>query len=172
MKLWQLTDEYLTVQHKLLQGEDVTNDLNDIKDNIADKLENCQHIRSEWQANIQYLKAEIDRLTEKKKQLEKANEKLAFQMREALIALDDEGQGIKVKGKTYSFTLSKPTLSRLVFADDFKLESLEEEYLKRTVTINKAHLKEDLKQGVYFEGVNLEETQTLRVGWEQEKWIF
>lgn len=111
------------------------------------KMESCACVLQELGGDVDTLKAEIDRLTNRKKALENNVDGLKDYMRHNMEAL-----GItKVKTAKFTITLGKP--GETVAVEDPKL--LPKDYQRITISADKTALKKPLQAGEVIQGASL-----------------
>lgn len=120
---------------------------------LSDGIETLCKIRANKQARIESLKAEINRLTERKKQEENRIESLEKYIR----SLFDKVGKDKLDAGT--FTLSYRKSTQVKIDDDFNNES----YMRIKKEVDKAKIKADLLAGAEINGACLVENRNLQV---------
>ena len=161
--LYELTGAALTLRNLLLEGE---LDLEAIKDAIENnneeitlKLENCAKVIKDIESDIAGLKAEEERLANRRKTYENNIKALKSKMQEALLATGER----KLKGQLFSFNVQTNPPS--VVIDEQYIENIPEAYItKPEPVVNKKKLLEDLKAGVDLDGIaHLETSESIRI---------
>lgn len=126
---------------------------------IRPKMERMQKARNYIKGEIDALDAEIKRLQNRKKSLQRDDERLADRILYGLKAIESWGG----KLKTAMFTFGTRKSTKLIVEDE-AVSRLPEEFLKRTVAVDKDGLKKHIKEtGEVFFGVHLEENESLSV---------
>lgn len=150
MELEELTPE---------QAEMLKEALDNMADDIEDKLENYAKIIKNFESDIEGLKAEEARLSSKRKTLENNIKNMKARMTDAMIATGKT----EIKGALFSFNVQKNTPS--VVIDESYIENIPEEYLiPQEPKIDKKKLSEDLKAGKDLDGVaHLEVSTSIRI---------
>lgn len=152
MALWELIGDE-TVEDSVIE-ECFTNMTEDFKD----KMENCCKYIKCLDSDIEGLKAEEKRIKEKRVAMENSQKRLKDLMYKAQMA---SGEKKLVCG---SFTTSIQNNPPSVVLDEQYIENIPEKYIKVTPEVNRALIKEDLKNGVDLEGIaHLETTTSLRI---------
>ena len=158
--IYELTNDFLQVQEMMESGdydmETLQNTLDCIDYEIEEKAEGYACIMKNIQSDIEGLKAEIDRLTQKKKTMENKVEYLKKSLEE----------GMKLTGKTkfktdrFSFNIQKNPPSVKVL----DMEKVPKEYMipQPDKPDNKKIMLE-LKAGAEFDWAKLEQTESLRI---------
>ena len=151
--LWDLMD----------QGElddDVLKDaMMNSQEDLKDKLEGyCKFIR-QMESDVDGISVEIKRLQDRKAVLKNTIDRSKKVMQ---MAMETAGEK-KVKGQI--FTISIQANPESVVLDESYIENIPPEYLKvKDPDIDKAKLKEDLKNGVNLDGIaHLEQNYGLRI---------
>ena len=160
MTLYELTNEY---QQLLLFAEDPDVDpqviaytLEGLTGEIEDKADGYAKVIKQLDADTIALKAEIDRLTARKKTIENNIDRMKESLKNAMLLCD------KPKFKTNLFTFTVQKNPEKVVLDS---EVVPEEYLvQQEPKVNKTLLKEDLKAGKDLSGIaHLEQDDSLRI---------
>ena len=160
MTLYELTSEY---QQLLVMAEDpdidpqiIADTLDALEGDIEVKADGYAKVIKQLDADTAALKAEIDRLTARKKTIENNIDRMKERLKTAMILTD------KPKFKTTLFSFTVQNNPEKVVLDS---ESVPEKYLvPQDPKINKTLLKEDLKSGVDLSGVaHLEQDTSLRI---------
>lgn len=122
---------------------------------VRPKLERMQKARVALAGDIAAVDAEIKRLQERKKSLQRNDDRLANRILFGLNAVYDG------KLKTPLFTFSRRMSERLIIDDE---KEVPQDFLKTKIEVDKAGLKKHIKEtGEIFNGIHLEETESLIV---------
>ena len=122
---------------------------------VRPKLERMQKARVALAGDIAAVDAEIKRLQERKKSLQRNDDRLANRILFGLNAVYDG------KLKTPLFTFSRRMSERLIIDDE---KDVPQDFLKTKIEVDKAGLKKHIKEtGEIFNGIHLEETESLIV---------
>ena len=122
---------------------------------VRPKLERMQKARVALAGDIAAVDAEIKRLQERKKSLQRNDDRLANRILFGLNAVYDG------KLKTPLFTFSRRLSERLIIDDE---KDVPKDFLKTKIEVDKAGLKKHIKEtGEIFNGIHLEETESLIV---------
>ena len=122
---------------------------------VRPKLERMQKARVALAGDIAAVDAEIKRLQERKKSLQRNDDRLANRILFGLNAVYDG------KLKTPLFTFSRRMSERLIIDDE---KDVPKDFLKTKIEVDKAGLKKHIKEtGEIFNGIHLEETESLIV---------
>lgn len=161
--IYELTESIKLLWDLMDQGElddDVLNDaMMNSQEDLKDKLEGyCKFIR-QMESDVDGVSSEIKRLQDRKAVLKNTIERSKKVMQ---MAMETAGEK-KVKGQI--FTISIQANPESVVLDAQELENIPDEYLKiKDPEVDKAKLKEDLKNGVNLEGIaHLEQNYGLRI---------
>ena len=151
--LWDLMEEGTLEDEMLLEA------FKNQEEEISFKLEGYCKFLKNLESDIAGLKAEEDRLKARRKAMENTRDRMKVVMQ---MAMETAGEK-KVKGQI--FTISIQANPESVVLDESYIENIPPEYLKvRDPEIDKAKLKEDLKNGVNLEGIaHLEQNYGLRI---------
>ena len=162
MNLYELKDGYFNLQNLLLTGEidqDTFNDtIADINDSIEVKAENYAKIIRMIDGNISTVKAEIDRLSEIKKQLDNNKDKLKNNLEEVMIATGN----VKFKTDLFSFNIQKNPPSVNV-VDETLLTAYKDIWKVQEPILDKKLILEKLKAGETILGAEIKQTEGLRI---------
>ena len=161
--IYELTESIRLLWDLMDQGElddDVLKDaMMNSQEDLKDKLEGyCKFIR-QMESDVDGISVEIKRLQDRKAVLKNTIERSKKVMQ---MAMETAGEK-KVKGQI--FTISIQANPESVVLDESYIENIPPEYLKvKDPDIDKAKLKEDLKNGVNLDGIaHLEQTESLRI---------
>ena len=151
--LWDLMEEGTLEEEMILEA------FKNQEEELSIKLEGyCKFIKN-LESDIAGLKAEEDRLKARRKAMENTRDRMKVVMQ---MAMETAGEK-KVKGQI--FTISIQANPESVVLDESYIENIPPEYLKvKDPEIDKAKLKEDLKNGVNLEGIaHLKQNYGLRI---------
>ena len=148
MKLYEITEQL----RQLMAMDDVPPEqlqdtLDMVNDEFEAKAENIAMLIREMVLDAECYKAEIDRLSDRKKSLDNKIESLKDCLRVNMQAADMT----KIKGKLFTISLGAPT--ETVYVADEKLLPDNLVYIKREP--NKTEIKAQLKSGAELEGCAL-----------------
>ena len=166
--LYELTGEFLQFSDTAFQSE-LTEEqsemmkeaLDNLKEDIEFKLDGYCKVIKNFEADIAGLKAEEERLANRRKTLENRIKTMKEAMKSAILAVKPDEP--KIKTALFSFAVQNNAPS--VVIDEQYIENIPTEYLKfAEPEINKKKLAEDLKAGVAPEGIaHLETSSSLRI---------
>lgn len=151
--IWALLEE------EVIEDGALEDAFQNLKDDMADKFENCCKYIINENADIEALKAEEKRISAKRKAKENAVARLKAVMQ---MAMNKAGEKKLPCG---TFTVSLQSNPASVVMDESYIENIPEKYLKALdPAIDKAKIKEDLQNGVDLEGIaHLEKSESLRI---------
>lgn len=159
MQLYKLTENYNNLL-ELLEDETIPqnlieNSLKDVKGEIEDKAENIAKIVKTLDAEAKALKEEEKRLSDRRKSLENRSKGLKTYLQTSL-----ETVGLK-QVKTGLFTVAIQKNAPSVNIVDEK--KIPDNYFVTTKEVSKDLIKKDLKDGKVIEGVELKQSESLRI---------
>lgn len=159
-RLYDLTVEF---QELLEMAEDPNTDpeviadtLESLEYEIEEKADNYAKIIRELTADSKGYEAEISRLEARKKTVDNNIDRMKKSLESAMIATDKR----KFKTDLFSFNIQKNPASVVI---DNTLYIPDEYLIEQEPKIDKAKIKEDLKNGVAVEGAHLEQSESLRI---------
>jgi hypothetical protein len=156
--LYSLLEEIETDENGvIIDNSDAVAELyNDIKGQLDVKLTNSAYLCKELAVNSKALKDEAKRLTEKAKVLENREKQIKFLMKTAI------NQSGETKIKTDKFSFNVRT-SEVYNYDGVVMFGLDDEFIKRTETLDKTKVKQFIKAGGTVDGVKISEDTVLTV---------
>lgn len=161
--IYELTESIKLLWDLMDQGElddDVLKDaMMNSQEDLKDKLEGyCKFIK-QMESDVDGVSSEIKRLQDRKAVLKNTIERSKKVMQ---MAMETAGEK-KVKGQI--FTISIQANPESVVLDEQYIENIPSAYLKvKDPEVDRAKLKEDLKNGVNLEGIaHLEQNYGLRI---------
>ena len=163
MTLYDLQEQYQTL---LTLGEDPDTDpevfadtMEAIEGEIEIKADGYARIIRQMEADAAALKAEADRITNRRRVIENNIRTMKNRLEDAMIATG------KVKFKTELFSFGIQKNPARVVLDEQYIENLPEEYLiAQDPKVDTAKIKEDLKAGKDLHGIaHLEQDSSLRI---------
>lgn len=163
MTLYELTAEY---QQLLELAEDpdipeeaLADSLEALGMDIEDKADGYAKVIAQLNADAAALKSEIDRLTARKRTIERNVDRMKDSLKTAMILTGKT----KFKTELFSFNVQKNPVA--VVIDEQYIENIPEEYLiPQDPKVDKQKLKDDLKAGRDLEGIaHLEQTVGVRI---------
>lgn len=161
--LYELTAEYMALVDMADDpdvDEQVWQDtMEGIEGEIEIKADGYAKVIREIESQSVGLKAEIDRLSARKKAIDNSVVRIKKALEEAMKATGK----VKFKTDLFSFNIQKNPAS-LKLAEDIDINALPAEYVKfADPEVDKAKVKEALKNGVEFSWAHLEQSEGLRI---------
>ena len=163
MTLYEITQDYLQIQHMMEDSELDPKTLADTMEGIEGELEvkadGYAKVIRNMESDISAIKAEMTRLSDRKKTIEKNIQTLKLALQKAM-----EITG-KTKFKTELFSFGVRTNAPAVVMDEQYIENIPERFLKYSEpTINKVAIKEAIQNGENLEGLaHLEQGSSLMI---------
>lgn len=159
--LYEITQDYLQILSMMedpeLDPQTLADTMEAVEGELEIKAENYAKVMKNLEADVAGIKAEIERLSERKKTIENniKNMKSALQM-----AMETTGK-TKFKTELFSFGIRKNAPS--VIMDEPYIENVPERFLKYSEpTINRTAIKEAIQSGEDLEGLaHLEQTESI-----------
>ena len=163
MTLYELTGDYLTLLSMVddpdVDEQTLLDTMEGIKGELEDKAVGYAKVMKNMEAETAGLKAEIDRLTSRKRAIDNnvARMKTALQQSMILTGQTD------IKTDLFSFKIQKNPAA--VVMDEQHIENIPDKYLTyHEPTVNKTAIKEALKAGEDLDGIaHLEQSESLRI---------
>ena len=160
MTLYELTDEYLQLlqwaEEEDLDEQALADTLDGLGAEIEDKADGYAKVIASLNADIDGIKAELDRLKDRKTRIE-ANVK---RMKSALQGAMTATGKTKFKTALFSFSVQKNPPSAVL--DDEKMLPAWY-FIPQDPRIDKASILKDLKDGKEVQGAHLEQGESLRI---------
>ena len=158
--IYEITDKYKFIQQLIEDGapeEAFVEALNAIDDELAEKLENYAAVIKNIESDINGIKAEVDRLNERKKAMESSVKRMKENMQTAMV---ETGQ-TNVKGEKFSFNVQKNPPSLLVHDDTL----IPKEFIKVKITksVDANAILAELKNGAEINGVEIQQGESIRI---------
>ena len=161
--IYELTQDYLQILSMLedpeLDPQTLADTMEGIEGEFEIKAENYAKVIKNLEGDILAIKAEVDRLTSKKRVIENniKNMKTSLQ-----VAMETTGKS-KFKTELFSFSIQKNAPS--VVIDEQYIENIPDKYLKyKEPEIDKIAIKDALKKGEDLTGIaHLEQSESLRI---------
>ena len=161
--LYEITQDYLQILSMMedpeLDPQTLADTMEAVEGELEIKAENYAKVMKNLEADVAGIKAEIDRLSERKKTIENniKNMKSALQM-----AMEATG---KTKFKTELFSFSVRNNAPKVVMDEEYIENVPERFLKyKDPEINRTAIKEAIQDGENLEGLaHLEQSKSLTI---------
>lgn len=161
--LYEITQDYMTILAMMedpeLDPKTLADTMEAVEGELEVKAENYAKVIRNLEADVTGIKAEIDRLSERKKTIENNIKR----MKEALqFSMETTG---KTKFKTELFSFSVRNNAPKVVMDEEYIENIPERFLKYSEpSINKSAIKEAIQSGEDLEGIaHLEQLTSLTI---------
>ena len=154
MKLYELTDQYTKVlENETWDKEAVQNALDDITDNIYEKVQEMARYIKNIESDIDSYKREIERLSDKEKTLENKKESIKEYITYQLIKADIK----KVEGFFTVMLQANPpkVVCNGTVPDEY--------YIAQEPKLDTQRILQDLKNGKEIANAKLEQGQSLRI---------
>ena len=146
----------MTTLYKLNeQYQELLNELTQILISIEEKAENTAIIIKKMEAEEEMIKKEEKRLYARRKAIENRRKYLLSNLEDSMILQDKK----KFKTEHFSFNIQKNAPSVKITDEEKALEH----YKRVTESIDRAKLKDDLKNGVELDYAELVQTESLRI---------
>lgn len=158
--LYKLNSRYQELLNKITyedveNEEDFINELVNIEIEVEEKAENTAIIIKKLEAEREMIRNEEKRLADRRKSLENNINYLKSGLEYSMKLQDKK----KFKTEHFSFNIQKNAPSVMITDEEKALKN----YKRVTETIDKAKLKDDLKNGVVLDYAELVQTESLRI---------
>ena len=163
MTLYEVVQDYLTIQHMMedpdLDPQTLADTMEGIEGELEVKADGYAKVIRNMEADIEAIKSEVNRLTDRRKTIEKNIQTLKLALQKSM-----EITG-KTKFKTELFSFGIRNNAPSVIMDETDIRKIPSEYLRiRDPEVDKSKLKDALKNGVDLSGVaHLEKTTSLSI---------
>lgn len=161
--IYELTDDFLRIQDMMedpeLDPQTLADTLEAIEGELEVKAENYAKVMKNLEGDIVAIKAEIDRLTAKKRAIENNIKN----MKATLQSVMEVTGKTKFKTDLFSFGIQKNAPSVVIDVEDVR--DIPEDYLKfKEPEVDKTAIKAAINDGVDLSGIaHLEQSQSLRI---------
>jgi len=155
MKLYEITDAYNNLLDADLEQEQIDQALDIIDDEFDTKAENIAKLISSIKGDIETIKAEENRLKDKRRSCENKSQGLQEYLFNNLEKIDKK----KIQTPLYKISIQKNP-AKLVVKNE---KQVPDEYFKAIKQLDKAKLKEDIKNGLEVDYAELIQTESLRI---------
>lgn len=155
MKLYEISDAYMSLLDADVSKEDMEVALGVIDEEFDKKIENIGKLIRQIEGDMQSLKDEEMRLLSKRKKLEKKEESLKDYIFSNFKAIGKD----KVKTPLFTISVAKNP-AKLVIRNE---NNLPDKYYKIEKKVDKAKLKEDIKNGVKVDEAELVQSEGVRI---------
>lgn len=157
MRLYDLTQNYTKVLEMIQEGhEGLADTLESIQDAIEEKAENIAKIIRTIDAECEAIKAEEQRLADRRKAMENRRDGLKTYLEEQLISVGVD----KVKTPVFTIAIQNNPPSVDVIDDKLIPKTF---FIEQEPKLDKNSLLQALKEGKDVPGVQLKQTRSLRI---------
>lgn len=157
MRLYDLSQNYRQVLEMIEDGnEHFLDTLESLDEAIEDKVENYGKVIKSVEAGIEGLKAEEKRLSERRKFMENSVKRMKQNVEESMIQTGKK----KIKGPLFTFAIQKNPPSVEVIEKRHIPQGF---WIPQEPKLNRKELLEELKLGHEVPGVELKQTEGLRI---------
>lgn len=157
MKLYELNESFQQIQTLIEEGQDGLQDtLESIELAIEEKLENIGKVIKNLEAEANAFKEEEKRLADRRRPLENNIKHLKQYAENSMVVTGDK----KIKAGLFTFAIQKNPPSVSVFNDVIVPKKY---YVPVDPKLDKTKIKEDLKNGENIPGVELKQSESLRI---------
>ncbi len=157
MKLYELNESFQQIQTLIEDGQDGLQDtLESIEMAIEEKLENIGKVIKNLEAEAAAFKEEEKRLADRRRSLENNIKHLKQYAENSMVVTGDK----KIKAGLFTFAIQKNPPSVSVFNDVIVPKKY---YVPVDPKLDKTKIKEDLKNGESIPGVELKQSESLRI---------
>lgn len=157
MRLYDLTNNYRQVLDLIEEGDERFLDtLESVDEAIEDKVENYGKVIKSVEAGIEGLKAEEKRLAERRKFMENSVKRMKENVEQSMISTGKT----KIKGPLFTFSIQKNPPSVEVIEERHIPQGF---WIPQEPKLNKKELLEELKLGHEVPGVELKQSESLRI---------
>lgn len=157
--LYALTGDLLQIQQMIEDGMDLGDTLESVELEIADKLEGYAMVIKNIQSDIDGLKAEEKRLSERRRSLENSVKRMKEAMSSTLELVEDDDKG-KKRVKTDKFSFYFIERASAVVED---VNELPINFIKTEIKADSKALTEYLKSGNEVKGATLKVNKSLSI---------
>ena len=161
--IYEITNDYLQIMAMLedsdLDPQTLADTMEGIEGEFEIKAENYAKVMKNLEGDILAIKAEIDRLTSKKRVIENNIKSMKSNLQYAMEATGKT----KFKTELFSFNIQKNAPSVVIDLED--LSKLPSQFIKqREIEADKTAIKEALKRGENLDGIaHWEQGESLRI---------
>lgn len=157
--LYALTGDLLQIQQMIEDGVDLGDTLESVELEIADKLEGYAMVIKNIQSDIDGLKAEEKRLSERRRSLENSVKRLKEAMSSTLELVDADEKGKKrVKTDKFSFYFIERASAIVEDVNELPIN-----FIKTEIKADSKALTEYLKSGNEVKGASLKVNKSLSI---------
>lgn len=157
--LYELTDDYLKLldfgQDPDIDEQTFNDTLEGLGGEIEDKAENYAKVIKQLQLDIDAIKNELDRLSNKKKSIENKVEHMKSVLTDAMQITGKT----KFKTPLFSIYIQKNPPSAIIDS----MDDVPEEYWRVKREIDKSKIKDEINAGAKFKWAHLEQSESVRI---------
>lgn len=159
MNLLELTENYVKFFTMLEEADEITEELEEMADNlnveIEEKCDNYGKMIRNLEADVEAFKNQEKIFNEKRKS---AENKVKWLKQNLQASMELQGRK-KVKTDLFNFNIQKNAPS-LEITDE---NNIDDSYYRIERILNKRELLNDIKEGLIVDGVELKQTESLRI---------
>ena len=157
MNLYELTDSYLKLQQKIEDGgEGLEDTLESITDAIEEKAVGYGKVIKNIEAQIEAIKIEEKRLSDRRKSLESSVRRLKDSLYESMKLTKTK----RIKSELFTFNIqNNPPSLNIENEDAIPFEY----YQPQAPKVDKKELLNAIKNGLEIEGVSIKQGESLRI---------
>lgn len=159
MNLYELTEKYVKLFNELDDAEEITEEqkkeFEEIDGSLEEKYENCVMMIKNWQADAEAYKNQEKIFTDKRRSAEKK----ATDMKKFIEYSMQQTKQQRVKTNLFTLNIQKNTPSLEITSEDH----IDDSYYIIERKLNKKELLSDIKEGLIVDGVELRQTESLRI---------
>lgn len=159
MNLFELTENYVKFFTEFENVDEVTEEMQEMADNLSveieEKCDNYGKMIRNLEADVEAFKNQEKIFNEKRKS---AENKVKWLKQNLQASMELQGRK-KVKTDLFSFNIQKNTPS-LEIRDE---KNIDDSYYRVERILNKRELLNDIKEGLIVDGVELKQTESLRI---------
>ena len=161
MTLYELTGQWQQLLEWAEGGEvdeqTLTDTLESLEGEIEDKADGYAKVLQQLKADSEAIKAEVDRLTERKRTIESR----ILRLKESLMTAMQTTGKTKIQTQLFRFSIVKNPAAVVL---DAGIGAIPDEYITQPAPqINKAAIKDALKNGATFSFAHLEQSEGIRI---------
>lgn len=157
MRLYDLTQSYRQVLDLIEEGDERFLDtLESLDEAIEDKTENYGKVIKSVEAGIEGLKTEEKRLADRRKFMENSVKRMKENIEQSMIETGKK----KIKGSLFTFSIQKNPPSVEIIDEKHIPQGF---WIPQEPKLNRKELLDELKHGHEVNGVQLKQTESLRI---------
>jgi|SRR5690625_56627 len=157
MNLYELSSNYQQIQAMIEDGQEGLEDtLESLNDAIEDKAVGYAKIIRNLEAQINAIKEEEKRLSDRRKSLENNIKRMKVSLEENMINNNMK----RIKTDLFTFNIQKNPLSVQVVNEHLIPKGY---FVEQEPKLNKKEILQDYKNGVVIDGVEFKQSESLRI---------